>query len=344
MMARAPTRTTTRLADGRELIYFDKRPGLDRRAADLRQIGPVEVHSDLRRDPLLDEWVIVAGHRQQRTHLPSSTDCPLCPSRPGSSTEIPAPDYEVVVLENRFPSLIDPGRCEVICFTDDHGAAFADLSHERVRLILDTLADRTEVLSGIRGVAQVFPFENRGEAIGVTLHHPHGQIYAYPFVTPRTLRMLEVARAHREDTGRDVFADVLAAEERAEIRIVASGEHWTAFVPESARWPVEVHLYPHRSVPDLTALDDVERDELADLQRDLFGRFARVFGRPMPYIAAWHQAPVRVGRDVLRLHLRLFSMQRAPDRLKFLAGSESAMGVFINDLVPEETAQRLRDA
>ncbi len=343
-MIREPARTAIRLADGRELLYFDERHGIDRSAADLRSIGPIAVHSELRHDPLVDEWVIVAGHRQDRTHLPPSDECPLCPSRPGYSTEIPAPDYQVVVLENRFPSLIDPGRCDVICFTDDHGAAFADLSHERVRLILDALADRTQTLSGLSGVAQVFPFENRGEAIGVTLHHPHGQIYAYPFVTPRTLRMLDVARAHREATGRDLFTDVLAAEERAETRIVAGRNHWTAFVPESARWPVEVHLYPHRSIPDLAALDDVERDELADLQRDMFGRVARLFGRPMPYIAAWHQAPVRVGRDLLRLHLRLFSMQRAPDRLKFLAGSESAMGVFINDLVPEETAQRLRDA
>jgi len=325
-------------------MYFDDRPGLERRAADLRQIGPIDVRSDLRHDPLLGEWVIVAGHRQHRTHLPPSGDCPLCPSRPGHSTEIPAPDYEVVVLENRFPSLTEPGRCEVICFTDDHGASFADLSHGRVRLILDALAERTEALSGTRGVEQVFPFENRGEAIGVTLHHPHGQIYAYPFVPPRTRRMLEMVQAHGEATGRDLFADVLAAEERAATRIVASGNRWTAFVPESARWPVEVHLYPHRSVPDLAALDDAERDELADLQRDVFGRFARLFGAPMPYIAAWHQAPVGAGRDLFRLHLRLFSMQRAPDRLKFLAGSESAMGVFINDLVPEETAQRLRDA
>jgi len=343
-MARSPARTTIRLADGRELIYFDGRSGIDRSSADLRHIPPAAVHSELRFDPIFDEWVIVAGHRQSRTHLPPGDECPLCPSQPGRPTEIPAADYEVVVFENRFPSLTHPGRSEVICFAADHDAAFADLSLQRVRLILDALVDRTGSLSTIDGVEQVFPFENRGEAIGVTLHHPHGQIYAYPFVTPRTLRMIDVARAHREATGRDLFEDVLSAEKQAATRIVADGEHWTAFVPKAARWPIELHLYPHRAVPDLAALDGDELDELAMLQLDLHGRLARLFPDPMPYIAAWHQAPVRADRDLLRLHLRLFSTQRGPDKLKFLAGSESAMGVFINDLVPEETARRLRDA
>jgi len=339
-----PGRTTIRLADGRAPTYFDQRRGIDRSATDLRSIAPQAVHAELRVDPILDEWVVVAGHRQEMTHHPPTDECPLCTSRPGKPTEIPAADYEVVVLDNRFPSLSHPGRCEVVCFTADHRAAFADLSHERIRLILDALADRTQALSTVDGVEQVFPFENHGEAIGVTLHHPHGQIYAYPFVTPRTSRMLAVSRAYRDRTGADLFGDVLAAEQRAATRIVGVGEWWTAFVPEAARWPVEVHVYPHRNVPDLAALNEGEIEDLSALQLDLFGRFARLFGRPIPYIAAWHQAPVHVGRDLLRLHLRLCSMQRAPDRLKFLAGSESAMGVFINDLVPEETAQRLRDA
>lgn len=336
-------RTATALADGRELIYFDDGPGADRRAVDTRRLERTSVRSELRHDPMLDEMVIVAGHRQDRTHLPASDDCPLCPSRPGRATEIPADDYDVVVFENRFPSLTDPGRCEVVCFTSDHDATFAELSHRRARTIIDAWAERTEALSLRAGVEQVFVFENRGEAIGVTLNHPHGQIYAYPFVTPRTARTLAVARAHRERSGGDLVAEVLAAE-RSGPRVITSHAYWTAFVPEAARWPVEAHLYPHRAVLDLAALEDSERDELATVYLDLLGRFARFHGAPMPYIAAWHQAPIHGDRHLARLHLELFSIQRAPDRLKYLAGSESGMGVFINDLVPEETAQRLRDA
>jgi UDPglucose--hexose-1-phosphate uridylyltransferase len=192
-------------------------------------------------------------------------------------------------------------------------------------------------------VEQVFPFENRGEEIGVTLGHPHGQIYAYPFVTPRTRRMLDSARRHHVRTGRNLFADVLAAEVADGRRIVARGTHWTAFVPAAARWPFEVHLYPHRQVPDLPALDDAERDDFAAVYSGVLRRFDALFDSPMPYIAAWHQAPVRTDRDLAYLHLELFSIRRSQQKLKYLAGSESGMGVFINDIPPERAAEMLRE-
>ncbi len=224
-------RTVTHLADGRDLIYFDESDAAVRDAADRRDLPPPPPASEIRYDPILDEWVAIAAHRQTRTHLPPSDECPLCPSTPTRLTEIPAPDYDVVVFENRFPSFshrkgaLDPpplpglsdtrpgyGRCEVVCFTSDHNASFASLTPERVRLVVEAWADRTAEISALADVEQVFCFENRGEAIGVTLHHPHGQIYAYPFVTPRTRRMLASARRH---TGGNLFADVLAAERAA---------------------------------------------------------------------------------------------------------------------------------
>jgi UDPglucose--hexose-1-phosphate uridylyltransferase len=337
-------RTVLRLADGRELLYYDAAPGAERSEPDRRSLEPLEVSSEIRQDRLVDEPVIIAAHRQTRTHLPPSDACPLCPSRPPDRlTEIPATDYEVVVFENRFPSFANPGRAEVVCFTADHDASFASLGPDRVRLVIEAWADRTAQLSRVPGVDQVFVFENRGEAIGVTLHHPHGQIYGYPFVTPRTRRMLDVAAAHRAAGGSDLVGGRLLAE-RDGPRVVIEGELWTAFVPEAARWPIEVHLVPHRFVPDMAQLDEAERDELARIYPELLRRFDRFHDRPIPYIAAWHAAPVREGRDLLRLHLQLFTIQRAPDKLKYLAGSESAMGAFINDLVPEETARRLRDA
>ncbi|NGM13884.1 galactose-1-phosphate uridylyltransferase [Verrucosispora sioxanthis] len=354
-------RTAISLADGRELIYFDERDDAVRDQPDRRPLPPPPPASQLRYDPLTDEWVALAVHRQTRTFLPPADQCPLCPSTADRLSEIPAPEYAVAVFGNRFPALservvaepaaITPftaarpgqGRCEVVCFTDDHDASFAALPPSRVRTVLDALADRTTVLGKLPGVEQVFCFENRGVEIGVTLHHPHGQIYAYPFITPRTRSLLDAARRHAERTGGgNLYADVLAAERATGERVVAANQHWTAYVPAAARWPFEVHLAPHRTVPDLPALTDAERDAFGPLYLDLLRRFDGLFDTPMPYIAAWHQAPVRVERELGHLHLQLFSVRRAADKLKYLAGSESAMGVFINDIAPERAAELLR--
>jgi UDPglucose--hexose-1-phosphate uridylyltransferase len=364
-------RTAGRMADGRELIYFDDtEPHLSgaaiRDAVDTRPLPPAGGGAaQLRYDQLTGEWVAIASHRNVRTFMPPRNECPLCPTGRGTvPSEVPDTDYDVVVFENRFPSLTtraqgvpgfvddEPlwperpglGRCEVVCFTSDHGASFSSLTPARVRTVVEAWADRTEQLSAIDGVRQVFCFENRGEEIGVTLSHPHGQIYAYPFVTPRGAALLRQAAAHRAATGGNLLRDVLAAERRAGTRVVLAGEHWTAYVPAAARWPVEVHLAPHRDVPDLAALDDAERDELAHVYLELLRRADRYFDgvAALPYIAGWHQAPVGEGRDLGRLYLQLFSILRAPGKLKYLAGSESGAGAWVNDATPEQIADRLR--
>jgi UDPglucose--hexose-1-phosphate uridylyltransferase len=334
------------MADGRELIYFDERDDAVRDAVDRRVLPERAPGAQLRYDALMDEWVAIATHRQTRTFLPPTDECPLCPSTPDRQTEIPAEDYDVVVFENRFPSFAPPpgGRCEVVCYTADHNASFASLTVERARTVVEVLTDRTAALATIPGVEQVFCFENRGVEIGVTLHHPHGQIYAYPFVPPRTRTMLAAARRHADATGRALFADVLAEERAAGIRVIAANELWTAFVPAAARWPFEVLIAPHRTAPDLPALTAAERDAFAPLYLDVLRRFDALFGSPMPYISAWHQAPVRADRDLAHVHLQLFSTRRAPDKLKYLAGSESAMGAFVNDVKPEEAARMLGEA
>ncbi|HEY3478135.1 MAG TPA: galactose-1-phosphate uridylyltransferase [Streptomyces sp.] len=349
-------KTTTQLADGRELIYYDSADAVVRDAVDRRPLEPVATDSELREDPLLGDTVAIASHRQGRTYHPPADECPLCPSREGDAdgyggraSEIPDTDYEVVVFENRFPSLTgDRGRCEVVCFTSDHDASFADLSPARARLVLDAWTDRTRELSQLPGVQQVYPFENRGQEIGVTLGHPHGQIYAYPFVTPRTSLMLRsLARYAERNPGRNLFDDVLADERADGRRIVLAGEHWTAFVPYSAHWPYEVHLYPNRRVPDLLGLDEEARAEFPLVYLELLRRFDRIFGEeqpPTPYISGWHQAPFNdPHRRDFGLHLELFTIRRTSGKLKFLAGSESGMGAFINDVPPEAAALRLRE-
>ena len=372
-------RVPTLLADGRELIYFDDADttlGAERRA-DGRTLGERPGTANMRQDPLTGEWVSIASTRQNRAHLPPARFDPLAPQTPDNPSEIPNV-YDVAVFENRSPSFgpalregaagadaatpassaaeiadlraigigrTKPslGRCEVVCFSPDHDGSLGTQPTTRIRTIVEAWADRTAALSALPGVQQIFPFENRGEAIGVTLHHPHGQIYSYPYITPRTERVLASATAYRERTGGELFADILESE-RGSDRVLIAGEHFTAYVPFAARWPIEVHMLPHRHIPDLAATTLAERDELATLLPRLLRGIDALYDSPTPYILAWHQAPLHVGRDDVRLMLQITSPRRAPDKLKFLAGSEAAMGAWIGDISPEVGAAALRAA
>ncbi|MGB3829499.1 MAG: galactose-1-phosphate uridylyltransferase [Ornithinimicrobium sp.] len=381
-------RTHVRLADGRDLFYYDDpepetpasgaaRAPAGRVVPDSRDLPPMPSAARMRRDPLTGEWIPMASHRMNRTHLPSRADCPLCPTAPGGApTEIPAPDYHVAVFENRFPSLnardaqppssvdghdlwperASEGRCEVVCFTSDHESSFSALEPTRARTVIEAWADRTHELMAIPAVRSVFCFENRGHEIGVTLAHPHGQIYAYPYVPPRSAQHVARAEEHYRATGRDLLGDIVQAEQDAEHRIVARGEHWTAFVPAAARWPVEVHMVPHRHVLDLTEATEGERDELAQMYPALLRALDHFFvdddDQPiaLPYIAGWFAAPKADGdaaevadpRSRPRLHLQVISVMRAAGKLKYLAGSESAQGAWVSDTTPEQIAERLR--
>lgn len=361
---RLPVPVCRPLADGRKIRYFDDHPGAPHDAVDTRNLEPAAHAGTVRYDVLTGEWVTIAAHRMTRTFMPARADCPLDPTRdPARPTEVPEADYDVAVFDNRFPSFStaaeEPGaaarlgapdapatgHCEVICFSSDHSASVSELSPRRMRTVVGAWAQRTAELSAEPEVAQVYCFENRGEEIGVTLTHPHGQIYAYPFVTPRTQALLVQARAHARRTGGNLLRDVLHHEQRAAVRMVLAGEHWSAYVPTAARWPIEVHLAPHRDVPDLAALTADEADELAEVYQELLRRVDRFFPgvEKVPYIAGWHQAPTGEHRELGRLHLQVFSVLRAPGKLKYLAGSESGVGAWVNDASPEAIALRLRE-
>ncbi|MCU1571484.1 MAG: galactose-phosphate uridylyltransferase [Naasia sp.] len=364
---------TALLADGRELFYFDDADTTlgPERAVDTRVLDPRPDTATMRLDVLTGDWVSIAAARQNRAFLPPAHLDPLAPQSAGNPSEVPAL-YDVAVFENKSPSFgpalaqndlgypvaLDPprgledlaelglgrtrtsvGRTEVVCFSPATEGSFGTQTVSRARTVIEAWADRTAALSALPGIEQVFPFENRGEAIGVTLHHPHGQIYAYPYITPRTTRLLDSI----ERTSPDLFQRILDSE-RAGDRVVLAGEHWTAFVPFAARWPIEVHLLPHRPVPDFAATSAEERDELASLYLRLLRGIDALYDSPTPYIAAWHQAPVHRGRETVRLNLQLTSPRRAVDRLKYLAGSEAAMGAWIGDVPPETAAHNIRKA
>ncbi|MEY3705358.1 MAG: hypothetical protein RLY29_730 [Actinomycetota bacterium] len=355
-------RTDRTLMDGRTIRYYDTHEQT-RTAEDLREAESQPIIGEMRLDPLTNEWVVVAAHRQGRAFLPPKELNPLAASRPGFLTEIPESDYEVVVFDNRSPSLRAPndsvviptelsmdlpavpaaGKCEVVCFTSNYDASFKDLSIRQIRTVLEAWRDRTSELSAIPYIQHIAPFENRGEEVGVTLSHPHGQIYAYPYLPPKTEKMLATAEKHLSRTGRVLLDDVIERELQDEVRIVAQNSEWIAYVPYAARYPFEIHLAPKRPVADLVGLDEVSAEQFAPIAKEVLQRLDGVFDTKMAYIAAWHQAPVRVGRESMRLHWQITSIRRAPGKLKYLAGSESAFGSFMMDVRPEQSAQQLRD-
>jgi UDPglucose--hexose-1-phosphate uridylyltransferase len=307
----------------------------------------------------------MATHRQERTFLPPASSCPLCPTRdPAHPTEVPWPEFDIAVFDNRFPSLVaDPppptssagplyevapssGATEVIVYSDDHDAALTSLGIDRLHLLVDVWAQRYAALGGRDDVAYVFVFENRGEAVGVTLHHPHGQVYAYPEVPPLPARELTVARMHLAERGTCVLCDVAQAEQGAAVRLIALNDAFVAFVPFAARFPYEIHVVARRHAPSLLDLSDRERRALAAMLGEVVTGYDQLFGFRLPYVMSMHQAPTGDGDwdAVSHLHIEFTPVHRRADRLKYLAGSELGAGAFLNDVMPEQAAAELRAA
>jgi len=356
-------KVSAKLFDGRDIHYFDDAGSShpNNRKPDLRDPAERPPLAELRQDPLNGEWIAVAAHRHTRAFLPPSNQCPLCPSTAENLSEIPD-NFDVAVFENKNPAFGDlpagvsvpdlstgsgassgekrpaVGRCEVVVFSPEHKGSHGQMPVARVLTVLEALADRTDELQRLPGVKQVFPFENRGQEIGVTLHHPHGQIYSYPYVTPRTQKLLEMASSNSS-----LFDEIVSFEKNSE-RVLIETDSFLAYVPFAARWPMEAHLLPKLHVANHLELSSDERAELASVYSSLLRAFETVYETPSPYIAAWHQAPLSEGAKNLRLQLQITSPRRAADKLKYLAGSESAMGAFIADIPAETIAAQLRQA
>jgi len=318
--------------------------------------------SEMRWNPLLGEWVATATHRQDRTFLPPADFCPLCPTKPGGfPTEVAEPDYDIVVFENRFPSMrpnpeppaiegtelypVMPsyGVCEVVVYTSRHESTLASEPVEQIDKLIRVWTDRYEEIGAMSFVDYVFIFENKGEAIGVTLHHPHGQIYGYPFVPPVVGRELAQSLAHTDRTGRCLVCDIVEEERRLGSRVVYENDAFTAYAPFFARYPYEVHIASRRHLGALTDLTRLEQRALAEALKSVITAYDGVFDLSFPYMMLVHQRPTDGGSyEHYHFHIEFLPLMRAAKKLKYLAGSESGAGLFITDLLPEETAARLR--
>lgn len=388
----------TTLSDGRDFFYLDDDPDYvsgnkTRELTDPRVLAnryepgidgegnPMPVQApQMRQDPLTGDWIPMATARMNRpiTAGPGATASgnPLAARKPGDpyqDGEVPDTDYNVVVFENRFPSMTripgvpdevsyvdgNPtwkskpavGRCEVVCFDPNETGLPADLTLKRMRTVVEAWAFRTAEISTIEGIEQIFPFENHGQEIGVSLAHPHGQIYCYPFIAPRLETELQHTQAYFEKNGADLLTDLKKAEIEADERIVLRNDTWIGYVPAAARWPLEVHVQPLRDdVRTLDELNDKERWGLAQMYSQLLKRGNAFFdtgdgkGMDLPYISAWHQAPIHdERRENYRLNLQFFSFRRSANKIKYLAGSESGMAAWISDTTPEKIAARFHE-
>lgn len=320
--------------------------------------------SEMRWNPVLKQWVVTATHRQDRTYKPPENFCPLCPTRDESfPTEVPDSGYEIVVFENKFPSFrpvphrpvvagtdilrVKPaqGVCEVVLYTDEHETTFRDLDVDHITNLIEVWTDRYRELGSLDYIDYVLIFENKGDAVGVTLHHPHGQIYAFPFVPPIPARELESAREHREATGRCLFCDLLKQELDDGVRLVASNSHFAAVVPFYARYPYEVHVTPKSHKLSLLDFGCDEKRSLAEILKAVTSGYDNLFGFSLPYMMIMHQAPTCEGDwSHSHFHIEFYPLHRTATKIKYLAGCESGGGTFINDTLPEETAEALRAA
>jgi UDPglucose--hexose-1-phosphate uridylyltransferase len=348
--------------DGRALTLYSRQTIDAALVAPSPFAEPLNASAHLRWHPLRGEWVTYAAYRQDRTFLPPPDYNPLAVTTdPAHPTEVPAGAWDVAVFDNRFPSLaVQPegsapppelivatapaaGHCEVVVFTQDPKASLGTLALDHLELLLQVWGERIEHLGARPGIEYVLPFENRGVEVGVTLHHPHGQIYAYPVVPPVPARMQAVAVEHLKSHGRGVLEALIDGERRDGRRMIYEGPHAVAFVPVCARYPYEVWVAPIAPVEGFAQLGEAQRADLARALKTVLLKYDGLWQRPMPYLLAWHQAPTDgLPHPESHLHAQLWPPYRTRDRLKYLAGTEIGAGFFAMDALPEDKALELQ--
>lgn len=368
-MIRTVERRDYQHPDGRWLHLYDDADGdalpesLPPGAVALAE--PPLIHQ--RYNALRDAWVAVSPARNTRPHAPSpevaTTTCPLCPGGP----EVPV-DYRAAVFDNRFPSFSpDPpvppigptvaglgpltapsrGRCEVVLYTPTHTGSLATLNDAELARVIAIWVDRSAALWADPATRVVLVFENRGEEIGATLSHPHGQIYAFDRVPPAVAQRTAALQRHRARTGASLSQAVVDADVASD-RCLFVDDAFVAAVPWAPDWPFEVHVRARREgVSRLGDLDAEERVSLALALRTVVEAYDRAWDDPMAYMMVCHEAPAGPDGDPVPDHRLVFEFlppHRSPTKLKIRASVETSLGVFINDTLPEDSAALLRAA
>lgn len=310
--------------------------------------------NELRWNPILGTWIVVSSRRAVRPWRRG--ECPFCPGAPETGY-----GWDVLVLDNRYPALrpdarpsresrgvyiVRPGYgfCKVVVETPEHEGDLDTVPFANLAKYIAALAEVTRGYCGEQGIEYVLPFRNKGKVIGVSLTHPHSQVYILPFVPPRVRRELECSERFYRENNACLFCRVLEQEREEGGRLLYENPGFAAFLPFFAMWPYEVHVYPKRHFQRLTDLSEDEVRELADALRVVVAGYNSLFGFSLPYMMIFHQAPCRGDYAYYHFHVEFYPVHRAPDKLKYAAGIEWGGWVFTYDALPEEKAAELREA
>lgn len=344
--------------DGRKLHLYSYKPLSENISPTNPRHGDFNPSPHQRWHPLRKEWIIYAPYRQDRTFLPPKDHSPLAVTTSRDfPTELPEGEYDVAVFENLYPSLNltteeqpglyvptqpSKGVCEVVVFTQNPETSLGQLSCEKIELILRVIAERTKELSKNGLIQYVLPFENKGVEMGVTLHHPHGQIYSYPFIPPVQERFLESMKEHWTKNKNSLIESIIENEKAEARRVIDENETIICFIPAFARYPYETWIVPKRRMSFLYDLTDKEFKDLSYLLKKVLLKFDKLWNRPFPYLMTINQAPVKGDFPFAHLFFQITPPYRSKDKLKFLAGTELGAGVFVNDSLPEDKAEELK--
>lgn len=314
--------------------------------------------AELRWNPMTKDWVMIASHRQNRPQMPKNW-CPFCPG----SGKVPD-SYDVLKYDNDFPALSvtppDPddvannffktapayGKCEVVLYSPEHHGKLTDLSDEHLKKLADLWTNRFNELSADEKIKYVFIFENRGEVVGVTMPHPHGQIYGYSFIPKKIALEIDSAAEYYTENGKCLFCDMLDNERDFGKRIIFENDYYTVFLPFFTEYPYGVYIMPRRHVPNIARLNDNERAALAVTVKDAVGMLDSLFDYSFPYMMCMHNAPVNSGNfdENYHFHIEFFPPMRSADKQKFNASSETGVWAHCNPTCPEATSEELRAA
>ncbi len=313
--------------------------------------------AELRFNPFKNDWVMVASARQERPHMPKNW-CPFCPG----SGRVPD-DYEVLKYDNDFPALSQNpplpddvatdffdvreacGKCEVILYSPDHTTTLPQLSVAHVKKLVDLWCERFAELSKNEKSKYIMLFENRGEVVGVTMPHPHGQIYAYPFLPKKIELKLDCAVQHMQKTGRCLFCDWLKAEQEFGKRVIFENKHFAVVIPFFAEFVYGTQIISKKHIQYMTEFGEAEKLALAETVRNTVGMYDSLFHMQFPYMMCMYNAPVNSGdTESFHFHIEFFTPMRSKNKQQFLASSETGAWAHCNPTSPEEKAEELKDA
>ena len=316
--------------------------------------------AELRWNPLIKDWVMIASHRQNRPNMPKDW-CPFCP---GPDNDKVPKSFDVLKYDNDFPALSQNpptpddvetrlyktkpayGKCEVILYSPEHTVTLPELDVPHIRKLVDLWTERFEDIKKDENIKYVFIFENRGKEVGVSMPHPHGQIYGYSVVPKKIELELDACKEHKAETGGCLICDMVEDEVKAGSRVIFENDDFIVFLPFYCEYPYGIYISAKRHIQNLTQMTDAEKTSLAATLKEAAGTLDSLFDYPFPYMMCMYQNPVNTDDNIddYHFHIAFYPPMRSADKQKFNASSETGAWAHCNPTAPEEKAKELREA